>query len=105
MPVTRLDLQRAILGAIAVALLAGIIPAGIALDRRLAAALEQRARDDLALAPQLFRDRSVATADALMMRAKDLAHLPGLADAVRGGNRLQAIRLVDEARETLGGDA
>lgn len=105
MTVTRLDLQRAILGAIAVALLAGIIPAGIALDRRVAAALEQRARDDLALAPQLFVDRSASTADALMMRAKDLAHVPGLADAVRSGNKLQAIRIVDDAREALGGDA
>ncbi|MEO7520333.1 MAG: HAMP domain-containing sensor histidine kinase [Gemmatimonas sp.] len=102
---TRLDLQRAILGAIVVALLAGLVPAGIALDRRLASSLEQRARSDLALAPQLFRDRSASTADALMMHAKDLAHLPGLADAVKSGNRLQAIRLVDKAHATLGGDA
>ena len=97
MLVTGLNLQRAILGAIVAALLAGIIPAGFALDRRLAAALDQRARDDLALAPQLFNDRTASTADALMMHAKDLAHLPGLADAVASGNRLLAIRLVDAA--------
>ena len=99
----RLNLQRAILGAVVAALLAGIIPAGIALDRRLAAALDQRARDDLALAPHLFTDRAASTADALMMHAKDLAHLPGLAEAVASGDRLRAIRLVDDARASLGG--
>jgi len=99
----RLNLQRAILGAVVAALLAGIVPAGVALDRRLADALEQRARDDLALAPQLFKDRSASTADALMMHAKDLAHLPGLAEAVATGDRLRAIRLVDDAHATLGG--
>nr|ALS91856.1 cztS_silS_copS: heavy metal sensor [uncultured bacterium] len=103
---TQLNLQRAILGAVVVALLAGVIPAGIALDRRLASALEQRARDDLALAPQLFKDRVASSADAMMMHAKDLAHLPGLAEAVAAGDRLRAIRLVDEAHATLGsGDA
>jgi signal transduction histidine kinase len=101
--VTGFNLQRAILGAIVGALLAGIVPAGVALDRRLAAALEQRARDDLALAPRLFKDRRASTADALMMHAKDLAHLPGLAEAIASGDRLRAIRLVDDAHATLGG--
>ena len=98
-----LNLQRAILGAVVLALLAGIVPAGVALDRQLAAALDQRARDDLALAPQLFKDRAASSADALMMHAKDLAHLPGLAEAVAAGDRLRAIRLVDDAHATLGG--
>ncbi|HET7373204.1 MAG TPA: ATP-binding protein [Gemmatimonadaceae bacterium] len=99
----RLTLQRAIIGALAAALLAGIVPAGIVLDRRLAAALEQRARDDLALAPRLFADRVAATSDAMMMHAKDLAHAPGLAEAVASGDRALAIRLVEDARATLGG--
>ena len=99
----RLTLQRAIVGALGAALLAGIVPAGIALDRRLAAALERRARDDLALAPRLFADRVAASSDALMMHAKDLAHVPGLAQAVASGDRVQAIRLVEQARTTLGG--
>lgn len=103
---SRLTLQRAILIAVGAALLAGVVPAGIVLDRRLAAALERRARDDLALAPQLFADRVAATSDALMMHAKDLAHAPGLADAVASGDRARAIRLVEDARATLGaGDA
>jgi hypothetical protein len=100
---SRLTLQRAILGAVGAALLAGLVPAGVVLDRRLASALERRARDDLALAPQLFADRVAATSDALMMHAKDLAHAPGLADAVAGGDRARAIRLVEDARATLGG--
>ena len=100
---SRLTLQRAILGAVGAALLAGLVPAGLVLDRRLASALERRARDDLALAPQLFADRVAATADALMMHAKDLAHAPGLAEAVAAGDRARAIRLVEDARATLGG--
>jgi signal transduction histidine kinase len=100
---SRLTLQRAILFAVGAALFAGLVPAGIVLDRRLAAALERRARDDLALAPQLFADRVAAMSDALMMHAKDLAHVPGLADAVAAGDRVRAIRLVEDARTTLGG--
>ena len=100
---SRLTLQRAILFAVGAALFAGSLPAGIVLDRRLAAALEQRARNDLALAPQLFADRVAATSDALMMHAKDLAHAPGLAQAVAAGDRARAIRLVEDARATLGG--
>lgn len=100
---SRLTLQRAILIAVGAALLAGLVPAGIVLDHRLAAALERRARDDLALAPHLFADRVAATSDALMMHAKDLAHAPGLADAVAAGDRARAIRLVEDARATLGG--
>ncbi|HTI64750.1 MAG TPA: ATP-binding protein [Gemmatimonadaceae bacterium] len=102
----RLTLQRAILGALAAALLAGIVPAGVALDRRLAGALERRARDDLALAPRLFADRIASSSDALMMHAKDLAHVPGLGEAIATGDRVRAIRLVEEARTSLrGGDA
>jgi len=100
---SRLTLQRAILFAVGAALFAGLVPAGIVLDQRLAAALERRARDDLALAPQLFADRVAAMSDALMMHAKDLAHVPGLADAVAAGDRARAIRLVEDARTTLGG--
>jgi signal transduction histidine kinase len=100
---SRLTLQRAILFAVGAALFAGLLPAGVVLDRRLAAALERRARDDLALAPQLFADRVAAMSDALMMHAKDLAHVPGLADAVAAGDRVRAIRLVEDARTTLGG--
>ena len=100
---SRLTLQRAILFAVGAALFAGLVPAGIVLDQRLAAALERRARDDLALAPQLFADRVAAMSDALMMHAKDLAHVPGLADAVAAGDRARASSTSRIARTTLGG--
>jgi signal transduction histidine kinase len=46
----RISLQRAILGTVAVAILVGIVPAGVALDRRLGSELMSRARSDLEMA-------------------------------------------------------
>jgi hypothetical protein len=102
MPMT-ISLQRALLGAIAASILAGIIPAGIALDRRLAAALEARARGDLALAPRILADRTLATNNVLMMYAKDFAHMEGLARAIASGDRAAVLRIADSARTTIGG--
>ena len=78
-----LSLNRALLGAVGVAILAGVIPAAVALDRRLQSALEDRASGDLALAPRVLADRLAANASTLMMYAKDLAHTDGLAAAVQ----------------------
>jgi signal transduction histidine kinase len=99
----RLTLHRAIVGAIAGAILAGIVPAGIALDRRLAAALERQVHDDLARAPRLFADRMAMMRDGLMMRAKDLAQAPGLARAIASGDRDRAAAIVRSATAALGG--
>jgi len=98
-----IPLQRALLGAIAAAILAGMIPAGIVLDRRLAAALEARARADLALAPRILADRTAANNNVLMMYAKDFAHVTGLAAALLAGDRASVLRLVDSARSSIGG--
>ncbi|MEP6619437.1 MAG: ATP-binding protein [bacterium] len=98
-----ITLQRTFLGALAVAMLAGFLPAGIAMDRRLAAALEDRARTDLALAPRILTDRMAATSDAMMMHAKELAQVPGLPHALSRGDRAEARRLIDSARTSLGG--
>ena len=98
-----IPLQRALLGAIAAAILAGMIPAGIVLDRRLAAALETRARADLALAPRILADRTAANNDVLMMYAKDFAHVPGLGAALLAGDRAGVLRIVDSARASVGG--
>ena len=81
---SRLNLQRAILGAVAVALLAGVVQAGIAVDRRLESTLEERASNDLALAPQLFKDRIAMTADAMMMSRVTTARLRVIAKPTRG---------------------
>jgi len=97
----RLSLNRALLGAVGAAILAGMVPAAIVLDRRLASALEDRARVDLALAPRVLADRMAANATTLMMYAKDLAHTPGLANAVARGDRAAAVATLDTASAAL----
>ena len=97
----RLSLKRALLGAVGAAILVGIIPAAIVLDRRLASALEDRARLDLALAPRVLADRQSATATTLMMYAKDLAHTAGLATAVAEGDRSAALATLGAASASL----
>ncbi|MEO6527723.1 MAG: HAMP domain-containing sensor histidine kinase [Gemmatimonadaceae bacterium] len=96
--------RRALLGAIALALLAGVIPAGVMLDRQLAGALETRARSDLALAPALYGGRQASSADAMMMHAKEFAHSAELADALVRGDRARARRIAEEARAAVGGE-
>src|SRR5262245_12125503 len=98
----RLSLNIALLGAVGAAILAGMVPAAIVLDRRLASALEDRARVDLALAPRVLADRLSANATTLMMYAKDLAHTSGLANAVAEGNRTGAVATLGAASATLG---
>ncbi|MEO8624619.1 MAG: hypothetical protein ABI625_26290, partial [bacterium] len=102
-PVRTISLHRALLGTFALAMLAGFVPASIILDRRLAAALEDRTRIDLALAPRVLVDRMSATSDAMMMHAKDVSQLPGLADALARRDRALALQLLDSARPSLGG--
>ena len=97
----RLSLNRALLGAVGAAILAGLVPAAIVLDRRLASALEDRARVDLALAPRVLADRMAANATTLMMYAKDLAHTAGLASAVARGDRLTAVATLGAASAAL----
>ena len=97
----RLSLNRALLGAVGAAILAGMVPAAIVLDRRLASALEDRARVDLALAPRVLADRMAANATTLMMYAKDLAHTAGLASAVARGDRSTAVATLGAASAAL----
>jgi signal transduction histidine kinase len=95
-------LQRALLLLIATALLAGIIPAGVALDRRLEAELESRAREELALAPRVLADRNTSIGAALMMSAKDLSGVTGIADALARGAPAEAYQRLEAARGPLG---
>lgn len=101
-----LTLSRALAGTVALALLAGLVPAGIALDRRLVTALEAKARTDLEMAPRLLADRNAAYADAAMMHAKEFANAPGLMAAVAGSGSAGGIegllRVVERARPSLG---
>jgi signal transduction histidine kinase len=96
-----ISLNRALLGTVGAAILAGMIPAAVVLDRRLASALEDRARVDLALAPRVLADRMSANSTTLMMYAKDLAHTAGLANAVERGDRSTAITTLGAASERL----
>src|SRR5262245_49044074 len=62
----RISLQRALLGTVAVAILVGVVPAGIALDRRLGSELMTRARSDLEMAAGMIPGRGMPrTIDAL----------------------------------------
>lgn len=92
-----ISLHRALLAIVAIAILTGLIPAALALDRRLAAALEKRVRDDLMMARGILVDRNAAGSDAMMMRAKDLGHTPGLASAISRGDQITAKRLLSAA--------
>lgn len=78
-----------------------MVPAGIVLHARLADALEDRARQDLALAPRILQDRTAALNDALMMRAKDFAHVPALASAVLAGDRSAIDRIANSQRPSV----
>ncbi len=86
-----ISLRRAWIALIGGALLLGLVPGGIALDRRLAAELEHQARADLAMTPMILEDRNAGRSDALMMRAKELAQAGGLAEAVAAGRRSAAL--------------
>lgn len=92
-----LSLRQAWIALIGGVLLLGLVPAGIALDRRLAAELEEEARSDLAMAPKILADRNQGRGDALMMRAKETAGVPGLAEAVAEDRRADAVRLARDA--------
>jgi len=96
------SLQKALLGVIATALLAGIIPAGLILDRRLVAELEGRARRDLQLAPRLLKDRDLALGEGMKMHAKEIARAPGIAQAMREGNRTLTLARAEAARAGFG---
>ena len=100
----RLTLQRALLGAIAVALLVGLVPAAVALDKRLVAALIANARSDLEMAPGVLADRTTSHATMLSMHAEDFARLSSLADALARQDTGEIRRLADSARPTLGGE-
>ncbi|MEP6835070.1 MAG: HAMP domain-containing sensor histidine kinase [Gemmatimonas sp.] len=97
-----MSLQRALLLLIATALLAGIVPGGVLIDRRLAREVEARARRDLAQAPQLQADRDLSQKDATLMHAREVALAPKLPDALVRGERNVAVRAAEDARGTFG---
>lgn len=97
----RITLRGALVGAVAIAILAGMVPAGIALHAQLARALEDRAHEDLQGAPHVLANWLAATNDALMMRAKDFAHDPALAPAIASGNRAIIEKIANDQRPSV----
>jgi signal transduction histidine kinase len=78
-----------------------MIPAGIALHSKLAGALEDRARKDLALAPGILANWFKAINDAFMMYAKEFAHDPSLARSLASADRTAIDRIANEQRPTV----
>jgi signal transduction histidine kinase len=106
-----ISLRQAWIALIGGALLLGLVPGGIALERRLASELEHQARADLAMTPRILEDRDAGRSDALMMRAKEVAEADGLAAAVASGRRDDALRIAragvtgpDEEAVVVGSD-
>ncbi|MGQ0766974.1 MAG: ATP-binding protein [Gemmatimonadota bacterium] len=99
----RTSLNRVILLAIAGIVAVALVPAAVVLDRRLARALEERSRSDLATAPGILSDRNAGYSDAMMMHAKELSLAPGLAQAVKNGDRSLIAATLEALRPTLGG--
>lgn len=99
-----LTLQRALLGAIAVALLVGLVPAAIALDQRVVASLIANARSDLEMAPGVLADRTTSHATMLSMHAEGFARSSSLVEALVRQDTTAVRRLADSARPTLGGE-
>jgi two-component system NtrC family sensor kinase len=86
----QLSFQRALFLLLGGAVIGGVVPAGVLLDRRVEAELEQRTRDDLARATRVLTERSAARADAMMMHAKELAGSPALVSALARGDHAAA---------------
>lgn len=92
-----MTLQTALLLLVALVLVLALVPGGIMLERRLEDTLESKAREDLALAPQILADRWAAAADVQMMHAKDISVVAGLSGAMAGGDSATAVGLVEAA--------
>ena len=101
-PRFHVPLLGALLLLLASALAASLVPAGIALDRRVEAELRRVAVEDLGRAPMILEDRNAARAEALSMHAMTVASTPGLMDAVRAGHLDRAAALVRSAASMYG---
>ncbi len=93
----RVPLLAALLLLFAGAVLAALVPAGVALDRRVTHELRRAAVEDLGRAPMILEDRRQQRAEALSMHAANVAHTAGLAAALQGGRVSQAAALARSA--------
>lgn len=100
----RVPLLGALLLLLAVALTASLVPAGLALDRRVTEELRRTAVEDLGRAPMILEDRTAARAEALSMHAMTVATTEGLSEAVAEGRLSEAVTLATQAAATYGED-
>lgn len=100
----RVPLLGALLLLLAAALGAALVPAGLALDRRIASELRRAAVEDLGRAPMILEDRNAARAEALSMHAMTVATMEGVADAVAEGRYGDAAAMATEAAAMYGED-
>jgi signal transduction histidine kinase len=98
----RVPLLVALVLLLGAALIASLVPAGLALDRRVTAELRRTATEDLGRAPMILEDLNAARAEALSMHAMTVATTEGLADAVRAGRLQDAVSLAREAAGMYG---
>lgn len=96
-----MSLRRALVLLIVLVLTAGLVPAGLLLERRLGNALLERTRDDLARAPVVLDDRLSSVRTVRMMHARDFAAMPALADALTASDHDAAGRMVSEAARAV----
>ncbi|MEJ2502441.1 MAG: histidine kinase dimerization/phospho-acceptor domain-containing protein [Gemmatimonadota bacterium] len=90
-------LRQTLLLGLAITIVVALVPAALSLDRMLRERLEASAREDLARAPMVLKDRNAARGDALMMHAREVAGTEGLAAALAGGREETALALVQSA--------
>ena len=89
-----MNLQRSLMSLVAITLLAGLIPLAWVLERRLAAALEQKVHEDLEVAPRVLEGRFDDLATGRMMHARDYGTITGLGGALRADDRVRAESLI-----------
>ncbi len=100
-----MTVHRVLMLLLAAVLAVAILPAGLLLERRLAGAIEDQVRTDLEAAPRTLAESRAQTMDALMMHAKEIASVSGLADALMRGDASAARELVEAARAGYGEEA
>jgi signal transduction histidine kinase len=101
----RVPLLLALLLLIAAALIASLVPAAIALDRRVNAELRRTAMDDLGRAPMILESRQETEAEALAMHALSVAAADGLVEAVQAGRLQDAAAIARTTAATYDEDA
>ena len=100
--VSNIPLQRALTLLMVTVVLAGIVPAGVIADRRLARAIEVRVHKELTHVSRLVADPGMVPIEKIVNHGRDVGRDPGLVDALARGDRAGAVRAAQSARGTFG---